>query len=67
MPASIPPFLIPIAAVLVCLILLSLILMKLWRRASREISLVRTGAGGKRVVMDGGCIMLPFFHELHQN
>jgi uncharacterized membrane protein YqiK len=33
-------------------------------RASNEVSLVRTGAGGRRVVIDGGALALPYFHEV---
>ncbi len=35
----------------------------LYERTSREISLVRTGLGGRKVVMDGGVIVLPYFHR----
>ena len=36
----------------------------LYERASREISLVRTGLGGRKVVLDGGVIVLPYFHKV---
>jgi uncharacterized membrane protein YqiK len=35
-----------------------------YQRATNEISLVRTGMGGRRVVMDGGILALPYFHEI---
>ena len=35
----------------------------LFERTSREVSLVRTGLGGRKVVMDGGVIVLPYFHR----
>lgn len=38
-------------------------LTKLYRRASKEIAFVRTGIGGERVVMNGGALVLPVFHE----
>ena len=38
-------------------------LIKLYRRASKEIAFVRTGIGGERVVMNGGALVLPVFHE----
>jgi flotillin len=56
--------LIMIGAVVVFLLLIGLILGRLYRRASREVSLVKTGAGGKRVIMDGGVIVLPLLHEI---
>ncbi|MGF1625608.1 MAG: flotillin family protein [Alphaproteobacteria bacterium] len=57
-------FLIPVIAVVVGILLVMLILMRMWRRATREVSLVRTGSGGRKVIMDGGCIVLPVFHEI---
>ncbi len=38
-------------------------LTKLYRRASKEIAFVRTGVGGEKVVMNGGALVLPVFHE----
>jgi uncharacterized membrane protein YqiK len=37
---------------------------RFYERATRETSLVRTGAGGRRVVMDGGVLALPYFHQV---
>ncbi|WP_298920156.1 flotillin domain-containing protein [uncultured Roseobacter sp.] len=39
---------------------------RLYRRATREVSLVKTGSGGKKVIMDGGTISIPFLHEISQ-
>jgi uncharacterized membrane protein YqiK len=38
-------------------------LMRLYRRASKETAFVRTGMGGERVVMNGGALVFPVFHE----
>lgn len=38
----------------------------LYQRATRETSLVRTGIGGRKVVMDGGTIAVPYFHEVQR-
>lgn len=38
-------------------------LTKLYRRASKEIAFVRTGIGGEKVVMNGGALVFPVFHE----
>ncbi|NBZ86990.1 flotillin family protein [Stagnihabitans tardus] len=51
-------------AVLCFFLLLGLTLARLYRRATREMSLVKTGAGGRRVIMDGGVIVLPLLHEI---
>jgi flotillin len=53
-----------VGAVIVFLLLIGLLLGRLYRRASREVSLVKTGAGGKKVIMDGGVIVLPLLHEI---
>ena len=46
------------------LIFIGLIMARLYKRATRETSLVRTGSGGKKVIMDGGTIVVPFLHEI---
>lgn len=50
--------------VLAAFVILGLILARLYRRASKEISFVRTGFGGEKVVMNGGAILLPVLHEM---
>ena len=37
---------------------------RLYKRATRETSLVKTGSGGRKVIMDGGAIVVPFLHEI---
>jgi uncharacterized membrane protein YqiK len=43
-----------------------LIVLAAWfyRRSTNEVSLVRTGVGGRKVVVDGGMLAIPFFHEI---
>ena len=50
--------------VLVVLAVVVVVLARFYERATRETSLVKTGAGGRRVVMDGGVIALPYFHQI---
>ena len=38
-------------------------LTTLYRRASKETAFVRTGFGGEKVVMNGGALVFPVFHE----
>lgn len=54
-----------ILAVLVIALVVAF-LQRFYRKASREVALIRTGAGGQRVVMDGGCLVLPFLHRVEQ-
>ncbi|MFK7957246.1 MAG: flotillin family protein [Lysobacterales bacterium] len=49
---------------IVALLLIVFIVARLYTRASKEISFVRTGAGGQKVIMNGGALVLPVFHEV---
>lgn len=54
-----------IAGIIVALFLfIGLIMARLYKRATRETSLVKTGSGGRKVIMDGGTIVIPFLHEI---
>ncbi|WP_261373325.1 flotillin family protein [Rheinheimera sediminis] len=46
------------------LLLLGLILARLYKRATKEVSFVRTGFRGEKVIMNGGAIVLPVLHEI---
>jgi uncharacterized membrane protein YqiK len=46
------------------LLAIGLIISRLYRRSSKEVSFVRTGFGGQRVVMNGGTLVLPVLHEI---
>ena len=50
--------------VLVALLVLGMILARLYKRATKEISFVRTGFRGEKVIMNGGAIVLPVLHEI---
>ncbi|MDA7966525.1 flotillin domain-containing protein [Ruegeria sp.] len=55
---------VTVVTILAVLLFIGLVLGRLYRRATREISLVKTGAGGKKVIMDGGVIIVPLLHEV---
>ncbi|EFD4466158.1 flotillin family protein, partial [Escherichia coli] len=44
--------------------IIGIIFARLYRRASAEQAFVRTGLGGQKVVMSGGAIVMPIFHEI---
>lgn len=50
--------------ILVLFVFIGLIMARLYKRATRETSLVKTGSGGKKVIMDGGTVVVPFLHEI---
>ncbi|VCY17281.1 Inner membrane protein YqiK [Escherichia coli] len=53
------------AIISVCILfIIGIIFAGLYRRASAEQAFVRTGLGGQKVVMSGGAIVMPIFHEI---
>lgn len=50
--------------ILVGLLVVGMIFARLYTRASKERSFVRTGLGGQKVIMNGGAIVLPVLHEI---
>ncbi|MHA6886732.1 flotillin family protein [Ralstonia pseudosolanacearum] len=51
-------------AIVIGLSAIGVIFARLYVRASAERSFVRTGLGGQKVIMSGGAIVLPVFHEV---
>ena len=50
--------------ILVAFIVLGMIFARLYKRASKEVSFVRTGFRGQKVVMNGGALVFPVLHEV---
>ncbi len=52
--------------ILILIVAAVIIAMAAWfyERATNEVSLIRTGVGGRRVVIDGGVLAIPYFHEI---
>lgn len=49
--------------ILLAIILMGMIVAKLYRRATKEISFVRTGFRGQKVIMNGGAMVIPVFQD----
>ncbi len=49
--------------IVIALLTIGLVFARLYRRASKEISFVRTGFGGQKIVMNGGALVFPVLHE----
>ena len=49
--------------IIIALLTIGLILSRLYRRASKEVSYVRTGFGGQSVIMNAGAMVFPVLHE----
>ena len=60
---SIMPYAMIAGGGLLALIVIGIVVARLYKRASKEIGFVRTGLGGEKVVMNGGALVLPIFHE----
>lgn len=54
---------VPAGIVLIALVVVGIVFARLYHRATKETAFVRTGLGGQKVIMDGGAIVLPIFHE----
>ncbi|RKG39113.1 flotillin family protein [Acinetobacter rongchengensis] len=50
--------------ILVALVVIGIIIARLYKRSSKEVSFVRTGFGGEKVILNGGAIVLPVLHEV---
>lgn len=53
-----------LVVVLILLAVLIALAAVFYQRSTREYSLIRTGLGGRKVVMDGGVVVLPYFHDV---
>jgi uncharacterized membrane protein YqiK len=52
-----------VVVILVALFAIGLVVSRLYRRSSKEVSFVRTGFGGQKVIMNGGALVFPVLHE----
>ncbi len=52
-----------VGIVVIAFVIIGITITSLYRRASKEIAFVRTGVGGEKVIMNGGALVLPVFHE----
>jgi flotillin len=66
MPASLLNVLIYAGIVLFAFLVIGIILTRLYRRATKDVALIRTGFGGEKVVLNGGIMVIPVLHELMQ-
>lgn len=54
----------PVTVIIIAIIAIGLIISKLYTRSTKEMAFVRTGFGGEKVILNGGAIVLPVFHEI---
>ena len=46
------------------LLFILMVVARLYRRATKEVSFVRTGFGGQKVIVNGGALVFPVLHEI---
>src|SRR5215475_13401673 len=59
-------WLLAIAAAIVVVAVAVIFLNRFYRKSTRDVALVRTGFGGQRIVISGGCLALPFLHKIDE-
>ncbi|MEM7301447.1 MAG: flotillin domain-containing protein [Pseudomonadota bacterium] len=57
---------ISIVVIVVAVAIAIAFLQRFYRKATRERALIRTGASGEKVVLDGGFLALPFLHKVEE-
>lgn len=55
---------LPAVLILVAIVAIGMVIGRLYHRAEKDRSYVRTGFGGQKVVLDGGSIVLPIFQSI---
>ena len=55
---------IGIFVMLLFLLIIGFMIARLYRRSTKEVSFVRTGFGGEKVIMNGGAMVLPILQEI---
>lgn len=59
-------WLLGIVIAIVAIAIIVVFLNRFYRKSSRDVALVRTGFGGQRIVISGGCLALPFLHKVDE-
>jgi uncharacterized membrane protein YqiK len=58
--------LIAVAAAIIVIAIVVAFLNRFYRKSTRDVALVRTGFGGQRIIISGGCVALPFLHRIEE-
>jgi uncharacterized membrane protein YqiK len=59
-------WLLGIVVTIVVIAIVVVFLNRFYRKSTRDVALVRTGFGGQRIVISGGCLALPFLHKVDE-
>lgn len=55
---------LPAVLIIAVLLILGFMFARMYKRSTREVSLVKTGTGGRKVIIDGGTLVFPVLHEI---
>jgi len=55
---------LPAVLILAALLIVGFAFSRMYKRSTREVSLVKTGTGGLKVIVDGGTLVVPVLHEI---
>lgn len=55
-----------IIAAIVVVAVVVIFLNHFYRKSSRDVAIIRTGFGGQRTLISGGCLALPFLHKIDE-
>ena len=55
---------IGLVVVILALVIMGFMIARLYRRSTKEVSFVRTGFRGEKVIMNGGAMVLPILQEI---
>ena len=53
-----------VCGLLALLVVMGLVFARMYRRSTKELSFVRTGWGGQKVIMNGGALVFPVLHDI---
>ena len=59
-------WLLGIVIAIVVIAIVVVFLNRFYRKSSRDVALARTGFGGQKIVLSGGCLALPFLHKVDE-
>ncbi|OOY11981.1 flotillin [Thioclava marina] len=55
---------LPLILIILAFLVVAMAFSRMYKRSTREVSLVKTGTGGRKVIIDGGTLVIPVLHEV---
>ena len=64
MESTLMTILVFVGIIFAVLFIIGMMFARLYKRSSKEVSFVRTGLGGEKVILGGGAFVFPVLHEV---